>query len=133
MGSINLSTESNLEINPISMETIELDKLWAHYDDEADSLVIYLTGGPVRAVSVLLDEDTYAKVDPLTGEIVGFHVEGWERQFVPEYPTIRSSWNRLTPRLSNDAEWRHTLNMIALWLVFVFTSNYMPTLANNPA
>lgn len=125
--------KSKLEINPLNMESIDLNKLWAHYDDEADSMVIYLTGGPVRAVSVLLDEDTYVKVDPATGEIVGFHVEGWERQFVPEHPDIRSSWKKITPRTANESEWRHILNMMALWLVFVFKSDYMPPLANNPA
>lgn len=71
----------SIKINPLVIDSIDQDKLWAHYDPEADSIVIYLTGGPVRAVSVLVGDDIYLKVNPKTGDIVGFHIEAWERKF----------------------------------------------------
>lgn len=122
-----------MQINPLDIETIDLSKLWAHYDDEADSLVIYLTGAPVRAVSVLLEDDTYVKVDPSSGEIVGFHIEAWERQFVPEHPDIQSSWNKIASRTTDQSEWSHILHMMALWLIVLFKTDYMTPLAGTPA
>lgn len=128
-----MSKNSQIQINPLDMETLDLNKLWTHYDDEADSLVIYLTGTPVRAVSILLDGDTYVKVDPKTGAVVGFHIEAWERQFIPEHPDIQSSWNMIESRAADEAEWSHILHMIALWLVFVFKADYMSSTAGLPA
>lgn len=128
-----IGKKTSIQVNPLNMDTIDPAKLWVHYDDEADSLVIYLTGVPVRAVSVLLDEDTYAKVDPQTGEIAGFHIEAWERHFVPRHPDIQLSWEKISSHTSTEAEWSHILHMLALWLVFVFKTDYMSPLASNPA
>ena len=122
-----------MQIKSLDLEFVDLSKLWAHYDDEADSLVIYLTGAPVRAVSVLLEDDTYVKVDPSSGEIVGFHVEAWERQLVPEHPDIQSSWNKIAPRTAEQSEWNHILHMMALWLIVLFKTDYMTPLAGSPA
>ena len=116
---------SPIQINRLDTETIDPNKLWVHYDDEADSLVIYLTGRPVRALSVLLDDDTYVKINPKTGEIVGFHIEAWERQFVPAHPDIQMSWNKLDPSASAEPEWSHIFHMLALWLIFLFKADYM--------
>jgi len=128
-----MRTNSQIQINPLDVGTIDLNKLWVHYDDEADSLVIYLTGSPVRAVSVLLDEDTYVKVDPNRGEIVGFHIEAWARQFVPNHPNIQSSWNKIAPHAENEPAWHHIFQMMALWLVFLFKNDYLSPLADASA
>ena len=61
-------------------------------DEEADSLVIYLTGKPERAVSVELGNDAYLKVNPTIGDIVGFHIEAWQQVFLPAHTDLQAAW-----------------------------------------
>ena len=56
---------------------------WANYDADTDSMIMYLTGRPVRGVQVYLRDDIYAIVDPDTHNVVGMYVDAWESQFRP--------------------------------------------------
>ena len=118
-----IKTAPTIKINPLDLDDIDQDKLWAHYDPEADSVVIYLTGEPVRAVSVYLGDDTYVKVNPKTNDIVGFHIEAWERKFIPAHPEMDSVWRRLQPASEPALDWNHLLRILALWVVFLLKSD----------
>ena len=113
----------SIKINPLVVDSIEQDQLWAHYDPEADSIVIYLTGGPIRSVSVLVGDDIYLKLNPKTGDIVGFHIEAWEHKFVPAHPAVHSIWRKLQPIAESAVDWNYLLRMLALWVVFLIKSN----------
>jgi uncharacterized protein YuzE len=123
----------SLKINPLDIDSIDQDKLWAHYDPEADSIVIYLTGGPVRAISVLVGDDIYLKVNPKTGDIVGFHIEVWERKFTPAHPEVHSIWRRLQPISEPALDWNYLLRMLALWVVFMLKSDASLSATPQPA
>lgn len=112
-----------MQIKPLRLETIDIAKLWVHYDNEADSMVIYLTGAPVFAVSVLMEDDTYLKVDPTTGDIVGFHVEAWERGFLPTHPELQALWQKLQPVVETTPDWTMYLRMLALWIIFLLKAD----------
>jgi uncharacterized protein YuzE len=119
-----VGTPSKIQVNPMSVDTIDQDKLWVHYDDEADSMVIYITGAPVFAISVHVDDDTYIKVNPATGDIVGFHVERWEQNFLPSHPELQAVWQKLQPVVDATPDWVMLLRMVALWIIFVFKSDH---------
>jgi len=122
-----------MQINPLTVETIALEKLWAHYDNEADSMVIYLTGAPVFAVSVHVDDDTYLKVNPTTGDIVGFHVEAWERGFLPAHPELQALWQKLQPVVETTPDWTTYLRMLALWIIFLLKADHFLQPSLQPA
>lgn len=120
------------KINGLHLDAIDQNHLWVHYDDEVDSLVIYLTGKPERAISVALDDDTYLKVNPATGDIVGFHVEAWQRAFLPAHAELQAIWHQLlVSPLTADGQ--PLLRMIALWLIFVLKSAYFVPGSPQPA
>ena len=128
-----LDKAPSIKINPLDIDSIDQDKLWAHYDPEADSIVIYLTGGPVRAVSVHIGNDAYIKVNPKTGDIVGFHIEAWERNFTPIHPEIQSIWRRLQPVSEPTLDWNYLLRMLALWVVFILKTDASLSATPQPA
>jgi uncharacterized protein YuzE len=123
----------SIKISPLVVDSIDQDKLWAHYDPEADSIVIYLTGGPVRAVSVLVGDDIYLKVNPKTADIVGFHIEAWERKFAPAHPEVNSIWRRLQPVSEPALDWNDLLRMLALWVVFLLKDDVSFSATPQPA
>lgn len=119
-----MATRRRMQVNPLVVDTIDQEKLWVHYDDEADSMVIYITGAPVFAVSVYVDDDTYIKVNPTTGDIVGFHVEAWTQNFLPAHPELQAVWQKLQPVADTTPDWTTVLRMVALWIIFVFKSDH---------
>jgi uncharacterized protein YuzE len=127
-----LGDRSSLTINPLDVDELDQNKLWVHYDPEADSIVIYITGAPVRAISVHVGNDTYLKVDPKSGDVVGFHIEAWTRNFVPEHPEVQSVWNKMQPDLEPAFDWNHLLRMLALWVIFIFKSDHTLDLTPQP-
>ncbi|MCB0083428.1 MAG: DUF2283 domain-containing protein [Caldilineaceae bacterium] len=111
-----------MQVNPFSVDTIDQNQLWVHYDDEADSIVFYLTGQPMFAVSVEVEPDTYLKIDPATRNIVGFHVEGWEQKFLPAHADLRAVWQSTKRGSQSDSAWNQFLRMVALWMIFLLKS-----------
>ena len=92
--------------------------LWVNYDAETDSLILYLTGKPVRGVHVWLQDDIYLIVDPVTNAIVGMYVEAWERSFVPAHADLQQTWRQIKPTIVPDG-WSQLLRMLALWLFLI--------------
>lgn len=76
-----------------------------------------------RGVSVHLGDDIYAKVNPATGDIVGFHIEAWARKFAPAHPDIQAVWNKMKLHSEPETGWNELLRMLALWLIFGFKSD----------
>lgn len=122
-----------MQINPLQVDTIDQDRLWAHYDEEADSMVIYLTGAPVFAISVHVEDDIYLKVDSAAGNIVGFHVEAWAQNFLPSHPELQAVWQKLQLVVDATPGWTTVLRMLALWMIFVFKSDHVLQSAPQPA
>lgn len=128
-----LGNRARMQIKPLHVDTINQDKLWVHYDEEADSMVIYLTGAPVFAISVQVEDDTYLKVNPTTGDIVGFHVEAWEQRFLPTHPELQALWQKLQPVVDTTPNWTTLWRMLALWIIFVFKSDHFLQPSLQPA
>jgi hypothetical protein len=97
----------------------EPSTVWANYDQETDSMVVYLTGKPVRGIHVWLQNGVYAIVDPGTEKVVGMQVEAWEQSFVPAHKEIREMWQELRPVFAREVGWNYLLRAIALWLVIL--------------
>lgn len=62
---------------PLSDHRFILDgeeSLGASYDDEADVLYLWRGAGPVEAVSLTTDDGHVVRIDPETGDVVGFTI-----------------------------------------------------------
>lgn len=61
---------------------------WAmEYDKDTDTL--YMRVGRVRpATSIDLNGEVWARIDPATGEVVGFEIEGFREVFLVRHPEI---------------------------------------------
>ncbi len=101
--------------------------VWANYDAETDSMILYLTGKPVRGVQVYLRDDIYAIIDPDTYNVVGMYVEAWERSFVPAYPDVQEMWRQVKPSFAPEIGWNQLLRAMALWIFLLLGPE-----ANNP-
>ena len=95
-------------------------KVWANYDAESDSLILYLTGKPVRGVQVWIEGDVYLIVEPTTHEMVGMYFGAWERSFVPAHADVEQMWREFKTTLVPDVGWNQVLRAIALWIVMIF-------------
>ena len=95
---------------------------WARYDKDADSVVIYLTGRPQPSVSVLTDHNLYLMVDPKSRNVIGLHVENWERTFVPAHTEVKVVWEQIKQSSLSNQPWNELLRMLALWTIFILKS-----------
>lgn len=106
-----------MEFDLDSLESLinDVEKIWVNYDDETDSMVMYFTGAPVRSISVLLKDNFYVMVDPVTRKAVGVHFECWEKKFVPAFKPVKRAWPEVKPNLT--AGWSYLLQMLMVWLI----------------
>jgi hypothetical protein len=128
-----LGQRPTFHMQSLNLDAIDPKKIWANYDQEADSVVIYITGKPQPAVSVYSGDNIYVMVDPATRAVVGFHVEKWERKFVPAHADIASVWTMIKNALSTEQNWRCLLQMLALWTIFTLKANNGATPVLQPA
>ena len=77
-------------------------------------MVIYIVSQPMFVVSVEVEPDVYLKVEPTTSAIVGFHIEGWERKFLPAHPDLHTIWQSVEKRSESDPASNPLLRMVAL-------------------
>ena len=96
-------------------ETLDPKNIWANYDNESDSFILYTTGQPRGGVHVYMGDDMYAIVDRKTKKAIGFYIEHWERDFVPAHKELKEAWAGLKPEPHDT--WIMLLRMIALWLL----------------
>jgi hypothetical protein len=114
-----------------SMETPDPSKIWANYDEEFDTFIIYTTGKPRRGVHVWVGDDLYVIVDSPTRKVIGLYVEHWQRNFVPAHAEVQLIWEKLRPVPMVGAAWIALLRMIARWIMLSFETegkNYSPGL-----
>ncbi len=72
----------------------------------ADADIFYLREAPVQPADNL-HAGRYAvlRLHPETNEVLGTHVEGWERFFLPQHPEFREGWEQvIKPHLANDRQ-----------------------------
>jgi len=116
------------QINEFAGDPIDPNKLWANYDAESDSVIIYLNGGPQPSVSVYTDDDLYLMVDPNDRQLVGFHVENWEKSFVPAHAEINAAWTPIKQTSDNSVAdsqpWETLMRMLALWTIFILRAEH---------
>ena len=62
------------------------ERLGADYDSFADVLYLWRGGGPTGAISLTSIEGHLVRVDPETGDIVGFTIFGWEGELNQQGP-----------------------------------------------
>lgn len=92
-------------------------QIWANYDVETDSMLIYVTGGPVRGTNVYLGEGLYVVVAPKTDQVVGFYIEAWDARYVPAHEAMSKSWGAVRETIPADLGWSELLRVWAYYLV----------------
>ena len=93
-------------------------QIWANYDKESDSFILYTIGKPKGGVYVWVGDDQYVIVDRATRKAIGLYVENWERSFVPAHQEINELWQGLNPNpLPMEKAWIALMRMVALWLI----------------
>ena len=113
-------TDMRVHLKPTKIGITDPNALWVDYDQDTDSMVIYLTGRPVRGVTVYLDDDIYVIADPGTGEIVGFQVDAWERSFLPRHTDLKLVWPEIKQTISPEEGWSEPLKVYLLFAVMLF-------------
>jgi hypothetical protein len=94
-----------------------LADMWAKYDEETDSMLIYVTGKPVPGVNVYLGNDIYAIVDSHDGnKMIGLYLEGWE-EFSTKLDLVNRSWHEIREQAAQGADETLALRLLALVLV----------------
>ena len=105
------------DLNSLTSLKVDPEKIWANYDEETDSMIMYITGGPVRSIAVALGDNIYVMVDPATNKVVGLQFEAWDKEFMPEFEEANKTWHEVKPTLALG--WSYTLRTFMLWLVAV--------------
>jgi len=118
--------EPRLKFNKFDSITLSPEDIWADYDELTDSVIFYFTGKPVSAISVYLRDDVYAMVDPGNQNVVGIHVEAFERNFLAQHPLLQSSWPHVKRSLSQErgAEPNSLLKLFSFGMTFMVDENY---------
>lgn len=78
-----MASDITLKLNELSSVTA-----WSAEYNEAEDTLYLRTGDPRPATSVDLDGEVWARVDPATGDVVGFDIEGFRAVFIPHHPAL---------------------------------------------
>ena len=72
----------------------------------ADADMFCLREEPVQpADNMHVGRHAVLRLHPETNEVLGAHVEGWERFFLPLHPEFRDGWEQIIkPHLANDRQ-----------------------------
>ena len=61
------------------------------YNPATDTLLLYLYGQPEAALNVSIEDSSmYVMIDPDTSELVGVHIQAFEKRFLAEHPYFRN-------------------------------------------
>jgi hypothetical protein len=61
------------------------------YSPLTDTLLLYFYGGPEPAINVNVEDSSmYLMVVPDTDELVGVHIQGFTRRFLPDHPLFQA-------------------------------------------
>jgi len=87
----NLAQEPTADLPMPRFEEFDPSKFGMVYDKRHDTLFIR-SAVPRPATSVDLDGEVWMRMDPLTGEILGFEIEDFVRVFLARHPDIANAW-----------------------------------------
>lgn len=72
------------------------------YDKSADTLYMRV-GKSCPATSIDLNREIWARIDPTTGNVVGFEIEGFREVFLVKHPEMpRPSTKAVQPPIENE-------------------------------
>jgi hypothetical protein len=102
------------------LESPDPSKIWANYDEETDSFILYVTGKPMRGIHVWQGDDTYVIVDSASKKAIGLYVEHWQRSYVPAHKELQVLWGDVTPDRIQESAWISLMRLMALWVIVSF-------------
>ncbi len=105
-----------------------LSNIWARYDEETDSMTIYVTGKPVPGVNVYLEDGMYAIVDLHDeNKMVGLYFEAWE-EYVPKQEFVNRSWKEVREAAMRGTDVSLSTRLLALSMVMKIGTENTPAL-----
>jgi hypothetical protein len=117
-----------IRLNTEAMKNVTLSDIWANYDSDTDSLVIYVTGKPAPGVNVYLQDDVYAIADTRdNNKVIGLYFESWEN-YVPKFPIVNRSWSELRGAAISGKDITLAIRVLALELVMSVGTKDFPAL-----
>ena len=115
-------------LNARSLRNATLSDIWANYDDDTDSMIIYVTGKPVPGVNIYLGDDVYAIADTRdSNNVVGLYFESWEN-YVPKLDIVNRSWNEIKDAALNGIDVTLAIRVLALDLIMSLGTENTPAL-----
>lgn len=117
-----------ISLNTEWMKRVTLGDIWANYDEETDSMTIYVTGKPVSGVNVYLQDDVYAIVETRdNNKVVGLYFESWE-DYVPKIDIVDRAWSEIRDEAIQGKDVLLALRLLALELVMSIGTKHTPAL-----
>lgn len=110
----------DVNFDSLKINVAEPGRLWVDYDPDTDSMLIYTDGKPSRSVSVYLDNNIYVLVDPVNRHVLGFQVELWERNFLPQHADLQLIWPQIKQTIACDDGWSEQLKVYLMFVVMLF-------------
>jgi len=87
----NLAQEPPMDLPMPRIDDFDPTQFDMIYDKRHDTLFIR-HAVPRPATSIDLDGEIWLRMDPSTGEILGFEIEDFERVFLARHPDIANAW-----------------------------------------
>jgi hypothetical protein len=73
---------------PPRLASVDLHQWQFNYDPRSDTLMVSFTGHPRPAISVVVDDHLFYRVDADTEEVVGYQIEDFLGEVVYEHPSM---------------------------------------------
>jgi len=93
----NLVKEPPLDLPMPKVEEFDPSQFSLVYDKKHDTLFIR-RAVPRPGTSIDLEGEMWVRMDPRTGEILGFEIEDFKRVFLARHPDIASAWHEANDR-----------------------------------
>lgn len=88
--------ESLVDISELNMNVLRSAKshkiVYFHYDDVFDAFTLMLVPPDEKTVVHYLDDHVGLLYKPETMEVVGFQIEAFEHNFIPEHENVGKVW-----------------------------------------
>lgn len=133
MGTADMTKMSNSQIDFTTIENVTHFDLIYHEDED----VLFARPKTARpATSLDWDGEFWIRVDPETGEIVGFEIDDFEAIFLKKHPILAKAWQEAKPMCRTkrtekyeDASWESFLRIMYEFLMqFLKENPIQPTL-----
>ncbi|MBA2277849.1 MAG: DUF2283 domain-containing protein [Chloroflexia bacterium] len=74
--------------SPPRLAGMDLRRWYFNYDRQSDTLMVYFGGKPRPAISVVIDDHQFYRVDAETEEVVGYQIENFLGEVVYQHPSF---------------------------------------------